>query len=67
MDEPMFPFKEKLGLKQYMPNKPIKHVIKVWARVYANNSFVSKFDAYTGKKGRHNRKGARIHDGQMPK
>lgn len=46
----MIPFKERSGLKQYMPNKPIKEGIKVWMRADAENGYVSAFEAYTGKK-----------------
>ena len=51
IDEAMIPFKGRSGLKQYMPNKPIKRGIKVWMRADADNGFVSDFQVYTGKKG----------------
>ena len=30
VDEAMIKFKGTLGMKQYMPKKPVKHRIKVW-------------------------------------
>ena len=51
VDEAMIPFKGRSSIKQYMPNKPIKRGIKVWALADAKTGFVSSFDVYTGKKG----------------
>lgn len=57
IDEAMIPFKGRSGLKQYMPNKPIKRGIKVWMRADADNGYVSAFEVYTGKKGNTAEKG----------
>lgn len=57
IDEAMIPFKGRSSLKQYMPMKPIKRGIKVWASADANNGYVSAFEVYTGKKGNTAEKG----------
>ena len=51
VDEAMIPFKGRSTMKQYMPLKPIKRGIKVWAMSDAINGYVSEFDVYTGRKG----------------
>ena len=51
IDEAMIPFKGRSSLKQYMPLKPVKRGIKVWARADASNGYVSAFQVYTGKSG----------------
>lgn len=48
-DEQMIAFKGRTSLKQYMPAKPIKRGIKVWALADAHNGYVYLFDIYTGK------------------
>ena len=53
----MIPFKGRSDLKQYMPMKPIKRGIKVWAWADANNGYVSAFEVYTGRKGNTTEKG----------
>ena len=49
IDEAMIPFKGRSTLKQYMPLKPVKRGIKVWAMSDAVNGYVSEFQVYTGK------------------
>ena len=51
IDEAMIPFKGRSSLKQYMPNKPVKRGIKVWALADAKTGYISKVEVYTGKKG----------------
>ena len=51
VDEAMIRFKGRSTLKQYMPKKPIKRGIKVWALSDASNGYMSEFEVYTGKKG----------------
>ena len=51
VDEAMIPFKGRSSLKQYMPLKPVRRGIKVWARADASNGYVSAFQVYTGKEG----------------
>ena len=51
VDEAMILFKGHSTLKQYMPQKPIKRGIKVWAMSDAIHGYVSEFDVYTGRKG----------------
>lgn len=53
----MIPFKGRSTLKQYMPQKPVKRGIKVWALADAINGFVSMFQVYTGKQGNTEQKG----------
>ena len=50
IDEAMIPFKGRSTLKQYMPLKPVRRGIKVWALADSLNGFVSDFDGYTGKR-----------------
>ena len=51
VDEAMIPFKGRSSLKQYMPQKPIKRGIKVWALADAANGYMANFQVYTGKQG----------------
>ena len=37
-------------LKQYMPLKPVRRGIKVWALADSLNGYISEFEVYTGKK-----------------
>ena len=48
IDEQMIPYKKKLGMKQYMKNKPCKWAIKVFSRVDVIG-IVYDFEIYTGK------------------
>ena len=50
VDEAMIKFKGRLGMKQYMPMKPIKQGIKVWECAEVSSGFVCNFQVYTGKK-----------------
>ena len=45
----MVKFKGRLGIKQYMPQKPIKRGIKIWECADSSNGFVSEYQVYTGK------------------
>ena len=49
VDEAMLRFKGRLFWKQYMPKKPTKWGIKVWALCDSNTGYLLKFDVYTGK------------------
>ena len=51
IDEAMIPFKGRSSLKKYMPLKPVRRGIKVWARAESSNGYVSAFQVYTGKQG----------------
>ena len=53
----MITFKGRSTLKQYMPQKPVKRGIKVWALADAINGFVSMFQVYTDKQGNTVQKG----------
>ena len=44
VDEAMIRFKGRSTLKQYMPKKPIKRGIKVWALSDAVNGYMSEFE-----------------------
>lgn len=46
----MIKFKGRLGMKQYMPLKPVKRGIKVQVCAEASSSFVCDFQVYTGKR-----------------
>ena len=47
----MIPFKGRSSLKQYMPQKPVKRGIKVWALADAANGYMANFQVYTGRQG----------------
>ncbi|XP_068712041.1 piggyBac transposable element-derived protein 4-like [Montipora foliosa] len=49
IDEAMISFKGRLGIKQYMPLKPVKRGIKVWECADALNGYVCNLSVYTGK------------------
>ena len=49
IDEAMIPFKGRLGMKQYMPQKPVKRGIKVWECTDSSNGYVCDMTVYTGK------------------
>ena len=51
IDEAMIPFKGRSSLKQYLPKKPVKRGIKVWALADGQNGYMSQFQVYTGKTG----------------
>ena len=51
IDKAMIPFKGRCSLKQYLPLKPVKRGIKVWARADAINGYVSELNVYVGKQG----------------
>ena len=50
VDKAMVKFKGRLGMKQYMPMKPVKQGIKVWEIAEASSGFVCDFQVYTGKR-----------------
>ena len=50
VDEAMIPFKGRSTLKEYMPLKPVKRGIKVWALSDAVNGYLLEFEVYTGRK-----------------
>ena len=50
IDEAMIPFKGRLGMKQYMPQKPVKRGIKVWECADSSNGYVCcDLNVYTWK------------------
>ena len=51
IDKAMIPFKGRSSPKQYMPLKPVRRGIKVWARADLSNGYISAFQVYTGKEG----------------
>ena len=51
VDEAMIKFTGRSTLKQYMPLKPVKRGIKVWALADSHNGYFHKFQVYTGKVG----------------
>ncbi|XP_015124497.1 piggyBac transposable element-derived protein 4-like [Diachasma alloeum] len=50
VDEAMMAFYGRLGIKQYMPAKPIKWRIKVWATAEAESGYMLRLRVYLGKK-----------------
>ncbi len=51
VDKTMIKFTGRSSLKQYMPMKPIKRGIKVWALADSHNGYFHYFQMYTGKEG----------------
>lgn len=49
VDERLVPFRGKCPFCQYMPNKPGKYGIKIWAACDARNSYAWNMQIYTGK------------------
>ncbi|CAG2228199.1 unnamed protein product [Mytilus edulis] len=49
VDEVMVPWKGRLSFKQYMPAKPTKWGIKMWAIAEANTGYVSFCQVYSGR------------------
>ena len=49
VDEAMVGFRGRLAFRQYMPAKPTKFGIKVWALGDSHNGYVGNFQVYTGK------------------
>lgn len=47
----MIPFKGRLGIKQYMKDKPVKFDIKAWVLADAVTAYCCSFDVYIGKEG----------------
>lgn len=45
----MIPFKGRLGMKQYMKDKPIKFGIKLWVAADAVTAYCYNFEVYVGK------------------
>ena len=49
IDESMTKFKGRSSLKQYMPMKPVKRVIKLWTRCNSKTGYVYDTNIYCGK------------------
>lgn len=49
VDEQLVPFKGRCGFKQYVPKKPAKYGLKVWALCDVKMSYAWKVQVYTGK------------------
>ncbi|XP_062583974.1 piggyBac transposable element-derived protein 4-like [Saccostrea cucullata] len=49
VDESMIKFKGRLSFRQYLPAKPVKWGVKVWALAESDTGYLSKFQVYTGK------------------
>ncbi len=49
VDEAMIPFKGRLGIKQYMKDKPVKFGIKMWVAADAISAYCYNFEVYIGK------------------
>ncbi|XP_061184352.1 piggyBac transposable element-derived protein 4-like [Saccostrea echinata] len=49
VDEAMIPFKGRLGMKQYMKDKPIKFGIKMWVAADAVTAYCHNFEIYVGR------------------
>ena len=63
VDEQLVCFRGRCPFRQYIPSKPGKYGIKIWAICEANTSYVWKMQVYTGKNpavGREVNQGARV-------
>ena len=49
LDEAMVPFKGRLGIKQFVSNKPVRVGIKLWKLCESATGYCYKFDVYMGK------------------
>ena len=49
VDESMVRFKGRLQFRQYLPSKPIKWGIKVWALCESATGYLWNFEVYTGR------------------
>lgn len=49
VDEQLVPFKGRCRFRQYMPKKPAKYGIKIWAACDAKTSYAWRLQVYTGK------------------
>ena len=49
IDEAMIPFKGRLSFKQYMKDKPVKHLIKVFVLANGKYGYIKRILIYTGK------------------
>ncbi|KAK3103610.1 hypothetical protein FSP39_020511 [Pinctada imbricata] len=49
VDKAMIPFKGRLGMKQYMKDKPVKFGIKMWVAADADTAYCHNFEIYVGK------------------
>ena len=49
IDEHMCPFKGKVHFKQYLPSKPTKWGIKLWALADSKNGYIQQLHVYSGK------------------
>ena len=49
VDEAMIPFKGRLGIKQFILNKPVRFSIKLWELCKLATGYCFKFDVYIGK------------------
>lgn len=49
VDEQLLPFKGCCGFRQYLPKKPAKYGIKIWATCDVETSYAWKMQIYTGK------------------
>ncbi|XP_033971716.1 piggyBac transposable element-derived protein 4-like [Trematomus bernacchii] len=49
VDEQLVPFRGRCSFKQYMPKKPAKYGIKIWANCDVKSSYAWRLQVYTGK------------------
>lgn len=49
VDEQLVPFRGRCGFRQYMPKKPSKYGLKIWAACDVDTSYAWRLQLYTGK------------------
>lgn len=50
IDEQLMPFRGRCPFRQYIPSKPAKYGIKIWAACDATSSYAWNLQVYTGKR-----------------
>ena len=61
IDEIMVRYKRKYGhgMKQYIPNKPVKFGLKIWAAMDLDSKYLHNFQVYTGADSKRTLRGAK--------
>lgn len=49
VDEQLVPFRGRCPFKQYIPSKPARYGIKIWAACDSDNAYIWNTDVYTGR------------------
>jgi len=55
IDEQLITFRDRCPFRQFIPSKPSKYEIKIWALCYSMTSYVYNMQVYTGREKGQNR------------